>query len=152
NGAKQAEDVSVGPDSNINWGPPQDGEYRVEVRYVNGNIPVQSTVTIQEGDPPPPKGVFVGSGTVTSKKDLKTGGSLVVKLRVKGGYAAKLTSPTPGVSFTVVKDADATQQIAAQPANNATLNFSVPNTEIVMVRLRRTITISVFGTEKLSVA
>jgi len=134
-----ASDSSIGPDSFIKWTPRDDGQYRIEVRNLDGITNVQSSVTIKEGtqtDPPPPAGVRIGSGTATSKNALKPGGMFNVKFRVKGGYPAKLTSPTPGISFTVVKDADQNQQIAAQPANNATLNFSVPNTEVVVVRLR----------------
>jgi hypothetical protein len=139
NGAVVASDTRVNPDCLIRWNPNQDGEYRVEVVNLDGATNVQSTVTIKEGaqtDPPPPAGVRIGSGTATSKNALKPGGMFNVKFRVKGGYPAKLTSPTPGISFTVVKDADQNHQIAVQPANNATLNFSVPNTEVVVVRLR----------------
>ena len=125
-------DNSVGPDSYIKWTPAQDGDYRVEVKNLDHRTAVQSAVSIQEALPP---GVYVGKGSVPIKNATKGGAIRTEKFRVKGGHPAKLTSPTPGVSITVLKESDMTQ-IAAQPANGQTLNFTVPNTEIVIARFR----------------
>jgi hypothetical protein len=127
-------DSSVGPDSRILWTPREDGEYRVEVRNLNPATNVQSTVTITESaEPPLPKGVLAGRGS-TQRKSPKVG-TVDLKFQVRGGYPAKLTANTPGVSITVIRDSD-NAQIAAHPANAGALQFSVPKTEVVTARFR----------------
>jgi hypothetical protein len=129
--------------------------YRIEVANKSADKQMKATVTIKEADPAGgkvidelPKDVHEGSGKLETD-DLKPGESRTFKFRVKAGHKARISAtvlnPQKGESrfnLYVAKEGNPNDKIAADVQEVAKdtvphplVQFSVPNTEIVQVRV-----------------
>ncbi len=166
NGAIEIVDTSIGPDSLVRWSPNRSGPYRVEVRNLDQVTRVQSTVTIREfknqpkidkkeekkipGEEPLPPDTLEKSGS----KDLPIlfrGKETSMKFRVKAGHKASF-SVTPAnpinakITLVVVRENN-TVVVEEKDGNpNPRVQFELPNTEIVRVRIINNGKSSVRGT------
>jgi hypothetical protein len=152
NGNQEVGDDGPGPDCFVRFTPRENGEYRVELANVDGGQNVQSAVKIRDvsqpppkeapKDPPLPQGVLQGNGAEDSPM-LKPNGDFVMRFRVKARHQAsiKVTALQPNADFNLYVYNDSNRAdinpLASdtRPDANANVSFSVPNTEIVRVRI-----------------
>lgn len=160
-GRTVASDELPGPDCLIpRWSPNETGDFRVEVRNLHNMLRVTSTVTIRElpaNQPPPPAekdkkappkegleplppDVREGSGSIDIVEAIKTGKDREFKFRVRAGHKANFrvvpSLQGANIDFNLTVHGN-NGQIAAdeRPDTNATVDFTVPTTQIVRVRV-----------------
>jgi GYF domain 2 len=111
----------------------------------DGNVP-----PIKDGKDPGPKndplpqGVREGRGRVDSPQAIGRNGVFAVKFRVKAGHAASfkaiIPTPGPGTKFimNVLRDSDHSVVFISDkiPSVAPSVNFQIPNTEIVLLRVQ----------------
>ncbi len=92
-------------------------------------------------EPPLPKDVLTGSGLASPPSFIPPGRTLDVKFQVKAGYAARIPvnaiKATSSLTLTVVRE-NGNAEIARtdRPAVSSIVNFNLPDTEIIVVRIK----------------
>jgi hypothetical protein len=154
-------DIDPQADCRLRWTPNQDGQFHVELHRCPPVMPqpgdfaganVQCVVTIREvtqappdkkepgGDEPLPADVKKGKGSF-GVEEFKGGQEEVYKFLVKAGHKSKINVfaiKRPEVDFDlhVLKDADgAAIRADTGPLHTAVVEFSVPATQVVRVRV-----------------
>jgi GYF domain 2 len=155
-GKELAFDDNPGPDSFVRFTPAEEIECRVELRNLDMGSKAVSTVKItpppldvkneppkeQVKEQPLPPGVKEGKGLDTSIS-VPIGKETTQKFRVRAGHKASFkfvptgAGPKTDVNLIVVKDSDPNDVIAQTtgPDARASVSFTLPTTEIVVVRI-----------------
>jgi hypothetical protein len=158
NGQVMVSDVSVGPDSHLDYTTIPNANGLYHLRVVNlGNVNVVTKVVVAEvvanqekpeekkiveKEEPLPQGVVGGTGTI-SVKSLVAGADHTFKLQVRGGKAAnvRVTTHLPRpkdaeVNLYVVRDSDQKQVASDEtPGFNCQTQITSEKTEVYTVRV-----------------
>lgn len=92
-------------------------------------------------DLPLPKDVRVGNGFMSPITSILPGKTLLAKFQVQAGHAARITATaakaSASISLSVVRESDSVEIARTEkPEVSATVNFNLPTTEIVVVRIK----------------